>query len=117
MIERRLVKICRKIHEICELNEATQPIMLDVSEAYQSICSVIIIVSFKDKFKAKALADEIEKEFQESEDLGLLARHGEKNDDWFLLDYGDIFLNVMQQEKRDFYQLEEIWKRAKKIEF
>jgi ribosome-associated protein len=33
--------------------------------------------------------------------------------DWIVLDYGDFIIHLMQEEMREKYRLEEIWKKGK----
>lgn len=41
--------------------------------------------------------------------------NSQKNDSWILLDCGDVVINLMTKESRDFYQLEDLWFEAEII--
>jgi len=41
---------------------------------------------------------------------------GAQNGNWILLDYGDLVINVMSEEMRNLYCLEDLWKLGRDIE-
>ncbi len=109
------LEIARIAYEISEERKAWQPIVLDVSNL-TSLCSYVFVVSYKIKAQVKALANAIQKELNEK-GYEVQGREGLKTGEWVLLDYGDVLINILHQPERDFYQLEEIWRKAPEIEF
>ena len=61
--------------------------------------------------QVKAIADNVEDELTK---LGIEARGKEGYDSqvWVLLDYGDVMVHIFNEENRDFYNLEKLWKDA-----
>ena len=39
----------------------------------------------------------------------LLGIEGQDDSEWILVDCGDVVVNIMQQEAREFYDLESLW--------
>lgn len=38
---------------------------------------------------------------------------GDRNDEWVLVDFGDIVVHIMQPKTREFYSLEKLWTNTK----
>ncbi len=67
--------------------------------------------------QVEAIADSAEDETHKK--TGEWARHreGYENLEWILLDYFDVVAHIFQEEKRDFYAIEELWGDAKEVVF
>ncbi len=66
--------------------------------------------------QVEAICDEIERKLKE---LGtrLLHREGKSGGDWMLLDFGGLIVHVFTEHARRFYDLERLWRAARRIEF
>ena len=61
-----------------------------------------------------ALADEVEEKLGKA---GLLPRQIEgKATGWILLDYGQVIVNVMSRDMREFYSLEHLWSDGESVD-
>jgi ribosome-associated protein len=84
--------------------------VLDVSQL-TAMTSYMIIASATSNRQAKALAHNVQEKMRE---LGvhITGVEGEREGEWVLVDLGDIVVHVMQQNVRDYYNLEQLWGAA-----
>ena len=63
----------------------------------------------------QAIADAVDERL---EALGLRVTHSEgyKQAEWVLLDYVDFVVHIFSEKARQFYDLERLWKSAKRLE-
>jgi ribosome-associated protein len=57
---------------------------------------------------AKAISNKII-ETVKSNQLHVIGVEGQEDSEWVLIDCGDVVVNVMQQDTREFYDLESLW--------
>ena len=101
------------VYEVAELAEDKKAIdteILDVKDIVD-ITDYIIITSGESYAQLKAIAAHIEDSLSKK---GMEPSHkeGKYGDKWFLLDYTDFIVHIIESEARSFYNLEELWHNA-----
>lgn len=73
-----------------------------------SFADFMVIASGTSNRHVKALANNVIVESKKAEVMpqGI---EGDKIGEWVLVDMGDVIVHIMQQQTRDFYQLEKLW--------
>lgn len=61
----------------------------------------------------KALADYLEVELKK-EGISPSKVEGYNAAGWILMDYGDVIVNLFTEQERQYYNLEDLWDKAKK---
>ena len=79
------------------------------------IADFFLVCTGNSSIQIRAIADRIEEELRE---IGYrkLRVEGYKEATWILLDYGDVVVHAMAAEQRAFYDLEEFWVEAPRLE-
>ena len=82
-------------------------VQLDVREM-TDVTDTLIIASGTSNRHVKSMAKNV---VEDSKKLGYMPLGVEGIDagDWVLVDFGDIVVHVMQEETRNFYELEKLW--------
>jgi ribosome-associated protein len=87
--------------------------MLDAREVC-SFADYFVICSGESTPQLKAIVDEVEKALKAK---GVIPSHreGTTSSGWLVLDYGDVIVHAFGKAERDYYQLDELWSKAKTI--
>lgn len=67
-----------------------------------------IIATASSSRNAKAISNKIIETVKENK-LQVVGVEGQEDSEWVLIDCGDVVVNVMQKETREFYDLESLW--------
>jgi ribosome-associated protein len=67
--------------------------------------------------QVEAIADSAEDETHKKTGEWPRHREGYENLEWILLDYFDVVAHIFQQEKREFYGIEDLWGDSKVVTF
>ena len=88
--------------------------VLDVSKI-SSIADYFVIAGGNNPNQVQAMADNVREEMHK---LEINPKHieGFRGASWILMDYGDIVVHIFNEDDREFYDLERIWKDADIVE-
>jgi ribosome-associated protein len=95
--------------------QAVDVILLDL-EGLAAFTDYFIVCTGFSSRQLEAICDEIEERLERS-GVRLQHREGKAGSDWMLLDFGSLIVHVFTERTRHFYDLERLWRAARRIEF
>jgi ribosome-associated protein len=100
----------RRAVEAADERKAVDLRVLDLRKV-SDFTDYFLIASGTSQRQVQAIAEAIEESLVRS---GVAAHHveGAQQGRWVLLDYGDFVAHIFDQDRRDFYRLEDIWSDA-----
>ena len=102
------------LHSASE-KKATDMVVLDLREI-ASFTEFFIIASGANQRQVQAICDEITEQLKAQLTSRPVRVEGYTSAEWVLLDYGDFIVHVFNKESREFYDLERLWRDAKRVE-
>lgn len=97
-------------------NRGRDIVVLDLRKL-SPLFDFFVIATGNSRRQLRAMSDEIDRLFQKQLGDRRYGIEGYQESLWVLLDYGDILIHLFEEEKRDFYALEELWGKAERIDW
>jgi ribosome-associated protein len=99
----------------CVDKKAEQITILELEKGSGAFTDYFVVCSGTNPRQVQAIADEVEMRLEKK---GMRVNHmeGYKQAEWVLLDYVDFVVHVFSEKARKFYELERLWKSAKRLE-
>jgi ribosome-associated protein len=91
--------------------------ILDMRKVKGASADYFVISHASNDKQVEAIANSAEDEVKKLTGESPISREGYENLEWILLDYFDVVAHVFQEEKRDFYGIEELWGDAVDVAF
>jgi ribosome-associated protein len=88
---------------------------LDLREI-ASFTEFFVIASGTNQRQVQAIADEISEELKKQLRRRPVRIEGYSSAEWILLDYGDFIIHLFDKNAREFYDLERLWRDARRVE-
>ena len=104
MSTKNLSNICN--YSLIE-SKAVDLLSLDVKNI-SSFADEIILATATSNRHALSVSEQLVDRLKENK-LHILGVEGEIDSGWILVDCGEVVINIMRQEQRDFYDLEGLW--------
>ena len=98
-----------------ESKKASDLKLLDLREI-TSFTDTFLICNGTNQRQNQAIWDEIAQQIKKTTGEIPLSVEGYENGEWILGDFGDLVVHVFSPEKREYYQLERLWRDAKPVE-
>ena len=99
----------------CQDKQAEDVAILELEKDSGAFTDYFVMCSGANPRQIQAIADAVDERL---EALGLRVTHSEgyKQAEWVLLDYVDFVVHIFSEKARQFYDLERLWKSAKRLE-
>jgi len=81
-----------------------------------SFTEFFIIASGANQRQVQAISDDIEEQLKKQLQTRPVRIEGYNSAEWLLMDYGDFIVHIFNKEAREFYDLERLWRDARKVE-
>ena len=102
------------VHSASE-KKATDMVVLDLRQI-ASFAEFFVIASGANQRQVQAVSDEIEEQLKRQLGTRPVRIEGYRTAEWVLMDYGDFLVHIFNKDAREFYDLERLWRDARKIE-
>jgi ribosome-associated protein len=80
-----------------------------------SFTEFFVIASGTNQRQVQAIADEINEQLKKQLSRRPVRVEGYNVAEWVLVDYGDFIVHIFDKDARDFYDLERLWRDAKRV--
>jgi ribosome-associated protein len=99
----------------CQEKKAEQISLLEMDQASGAFTDYFLICSGTNPRQVQAISDEVELRLKRA---GLYPNNieGHRQAEWVLIDYVDFVVHIFSEAARKYYDLERLWKSAKKLD-
>ena len=92
-------------------------IMIKDLRGLSSITDFMVLCTGNSMPQMRAILRDVSKTIDEEHGVKPTYKEGKVDARWVVLDYVDVMVHIMDEEMREFYGLEELWKDAKFVDW
>ncbi|PWJ58243.1 ribosome-associated protein [Dyadobacter jejuensis] len=83
--------------------------IMDLRKVKNSFTDFFVICSGNSDTQIDALADSVEEQVYKASQVDPWQKEGKANGEWILIDYVDVIAHIFNKDRREHYDLEELW--------
>ena len=92
-------------------------VLLNLKDLDDAPADYFIVCTGDSTTQVRAIANNIEKRLKEERRLNTPHVEGMQHAKWICMDYFDVIVHIFHPETRSFYDLEQLWSDAQKVEY
>jgi ribosome-associated protein len=102
--------------QVADAHHGNDVLILHVGDVL-ALTEYFVVVGASNKRLVNAIVDEVEAQLKVLVDRAPIRVEGMRENQWVLIDYGDVIVHVFLKEIRDFYEIERLYTDVPKIEW
>jgi ribosome-associated protein len=110
------VEVARTAALTADDKKAERTLVLFVADVL-SITDYFVITSASNRRLVRTVVDEIEQVVRDRHDRSPLRVEGVSEQQWVLIDYGDVVVHVFSDEIRAYYEIERLYRDVPRIDW
>ena len=100
----------------CDDKQATDIAVLPVGDVL-AVTEYLVVASASNPRQVRAITDAVLTQVREAVGRGPLRSEGVREQQWVLVDYGDVVVHVFSEETRRFYEIERLYKDVEPLDW
>lgn len=114
-IDRDTLRVAQVAVDAAEEKQGQNTIVLDVGDVL-AITQLFVVTSASNQRQLRTIASEVSEKVRTLCGKSPSHTEGAGDDQWILLDYGDVVVHVFAEEARRFYEIERLYRDVPVIE-
>jgi ribosome-associated protein len=110
------VQLARTAARAADAKLGRDTVIIDVGDVL-AITDLFVITSGNNDRQVRAIVEEVERQVGETFGIKPQRIEGVDTLTWVLLDYGSFVVHVFEEETRQFYELERLWRDMPVVEW
>ena len=102
--------------QVADAHHGNDVLILHVGDVL-ALTEYFVVVGASNKRLVNAIVDEVEAQLKVLVDRAPIRVEGMRENQWVLIDYGDVIVHVFLKEIRDFYEIERLYTDVAKVEW